>query len=223
VAYPAYVREKARTLRVEKHLSIDEIADRLALPKTTVYYWIRDLPLGRPRRASPGQRKGNREMCARYRLRRTAAYAQGRLEFGRLVSEPTFRDFVCLYMAEGYKRDRNSVGVCNSDPAIVVLCARWVVRFARNPVRYSVQYHADQDLSQLQAFWARQLSLRPEEIHLQRKSNSGRLNGRTWRSRYGVLNVSAGDTIFRSRLQAWMDCLQELWVDSAASGRSSAW
>jgi hypothetical protein len=223
MTYPPYVREKARMLRVQKHLSIDEIADRLALPKTTIYYWVRDLPLGRARRASPGQAKGNQAMRAKYRIRRAAAYAQGRLEFGRLARDPTFRDFVCLYMAEGYKRSRNTVGVCNSDPAIVVLCARWVVRFARNPVRYSVQYHADQDLVELQQFWARQLALRPEEIRLQRKSNSGRLSGRTWRSRYGVLNVSAGDTLFRSRLQAWMDCLQELWVDSAASGRSSAW
>ena len=162
-------------------------------------------------------------MCAKYRLRRAAAYAQGRLEFTRLAANPMFRDFVCLYMAEGYKRSRNAVGVCNSDPAIVVLCAGWVHRFARNPVRYSVQYHADQDLVELREFWSRQLSVAPEEIRLQRKSNSGRLRGRTWRSRYGVLNVSAGDTVFRSRLQAWMDCLQELWVDSAASGRSSAW
>jgi hypothetical protein len=50
VTYPAYVSEKARSLKVEKHLSLDEIAARLALPKTTVYYWVRDLPLGRPRR-----------------------------------------------------------------------------------------------------------------------------------------------------------------------------
>jgi hypothetical protein len=215
MAYPTYVRDKARKLRVEKHLSIDEIAERLALPKTTIYYWVRDLPLGRPRRANPGQRKGNRNMRTSYAIRRVVAYAQGQIEFSRLVTEPTFRDFVCLYMAEGYKRCRNTVGVCNSDPAIVVLCARWVRRFARNPVRYSVQYHADQDLVELRRFWARQLSVAPEEIRLQRKSNSGRLSGRTWRSPYGVLNVYAGDTLFRSRLQAWMDCLQEQWLDFA--------
>jgi hypothetical protein len=222
MAYPAYVREKARKLRVEKHLSIDEIAERLALPKTTIYYWVSDLPLGRPR-ANPGQRKGNRNMRTSYAIRRVVAYAQGQIEFPHLAAEPTFRDFVCLYMAEGYKRCRNKVGVCNSDPAIVALCARWVRRFARNPVKYSVQYHADQDLGDLQRFWADTLGVTPEEIRLQRKSNSGRLSGRTWRSRYGVLNVYAGDTLFRARLQAWMDCLQEQWLDSLDSGRSAAW
>jgi hypothetical protein len=222
MAYPAYVREKARTLRIEKHLSIDEIAERLALPKTTIYGWVRDLPLGR-QRADPGQGKGNRAMRAKYRIRRLAAYAVGRLEFAGISCEPTFRDFVCMYLAEGYKRNRNVVSVCNSDPTIVLLCARWVRHFARNPVTYSVQYHADQDLAELQQFWAGQLSVAPDEIRLVPKSNSGRLSGRTWRCRYGVLSIHAGDTLFRSRLQAWMDCLQEQWLDSAGAGRSATW
>jgi transposase len=90
MAYPSYVRDNARKLRVEKQLSIDEIAERLALPKTTIYYWVRDLPLGRPRRANPGQGRGNRTMRARCRLRRAAAYALGRLEFARLSRDPAF-------------------------------------------------------------------------------------------------------------------------------------
>ena len=92
--HPAYVREKARDLRTQRHLSIDEIAERLALPKTTVYYWVRDLPLGRPRRATQGQRRGNRVMRTRYRLAREAAYAAGREEFATLARDVTFRHFV---------------------------------------------------------------------------------------------------------------------------------
>jgi hypothetical protein len=215
MAYPAYVREKARNLRVEKHLSIDEIAQRLALPKTTIYYWVRDLPLGRPRRP---HRNGNPGFRATCRLRRTAAYALGRLEFARLCRDPTFRDFVCLYIGEGSKRNRNRVAVCNSDPRVILLCTRWIRRFARNPLVFRVQYHADQDLRELQQFWGRQVGVPAEQIGLQRKSNSGRLGGRTWRSRHGVLTVTASDTMFRARLQAWMDCLREQWLDSPPLG-----
>jgi hypothetical protein len=53
-------------------------------------------------------------MQSKYALRRAAAYLQGRIEFADLMAEPTFRDFVCLYMAEGYKRCRNTVTVCNA-------------------------------------------------------------------------------------------------------------
>jgi hypothetical protein len=223
MAHPAYIREKARSLRTEKHLSIDEIAARLALPKTTIYYWVKDLPLGRPRRANPGQRRGSRSMQNGYALRRAAAYMCGRIEFAELIKDPTFRDFVCLYIAEGYKRNRNRVSVANSDPAVVAVCTRWVRRFARNPVRFSIQYHADQDLRVITKFWARRLSVSPDEIRLQRKSNSGQLAGRTWRSRYGVLTVTAEDTQLRARLQGWIDCLQEQWLHSPDTGRSSVW
>jgi transcriptional regulator with XRE-family HTH domain len=37
MADPAYVREKARELRIERRLSIVEIAERLGLPKTTIF------------------------------------------------------------------------------------------------------------------------------------------------------------------------------------------
>jgi AcrR family transcriptional regulator len=223
VAYPAYVKEKARSLRVEKHLSLDEIAARLSLPKTTIYYWVKDLPLGRPRRWNTGQRRGNRSMRRKYAIRRAAAYLQGRIEFADLLEEPMFRDFVCLYMAEGSKRCRNTVAVCNSDPTIVVMCATWIRRLTRNKIRYSIQYHADQNLEELRRFWSGQLGVSPADIRLQRKSNSGRLSGRTWRSKYGVLTVSTGDTLLRARLEAWMHSLQDQWLHSPASGRSAAW
>jgi hypothetical protein len=222
VAYPAYVREKARSLRVEKNLSLDEIAARLSLPKTTIYSWVRDLPLNRPR-STRGQRKGTRAMRRNYAVRRAAAYLQGRIEFADLDDEPTFRDFVCLYMAEGYKRCRNTVSVCNSDPEIVMLCAHWVSRFARNRVKYSIQYHEDQDLEVLRAFWGRKLGVAGDEIVFLRKSNSGRLSGRVWRSKYGVLSVTTNDTLLRARLEAWMHSLQDQWLHSPASGRSAAW
>ena len=49
-------------------------------------------------------------------------------------------------------------------------------------------------------------------IRMQRKSNSGQLPGRTWRSRYGVMSMTASDTLFRARLGAWMDCLRASWA-----------
>jgi AcrR family transcriptional regulator len=217
VTYDAHIREKARQLRVEKRLTIDAIAERLAVSRTTVYYWVRDLPPV-PRKSSPGQRLGNVAMQQRYRAIREAAYDLGRSEFDDLAGDPTFRDFVCMYIGEGYKRCRNTVSIANSDPAVVSLGARWIRRFARNPLFFSIQYHADQDLEQLRTFWAQELGIPPELIRLQRKSNSGGLKGRTWRCAHGVMTVGANDTSLRSRLQGWIDRLQESWVESRSLG-----
>jgi transcriptional regulator with XRE-family HTH domain len=139
MAYPAYLRERARELRTTKHLSLDEIAERLALPKTTVYCWIVDLPLGRPPRWTTGQRKGNLAMQNRWRLLREAAYAQGSAEYDDLIRQPTFRDFVALYIAEGFKRCRNVVSIGNSDERVVALSTGWFSLLSKRKLTFSVQ------------------------------------------------------------------------------------
>lgn len=212
MAYPTYVKEKARELRVRKRLTIDELAERLAVPRTTVFYWVRDLPIGQTSRRTLAAHRAGEVTRRIHRGRRQAAYAQGMHEYPALIGEPTFRDFVCMYIGEGSKRSRNVVAIGNSDPAVVKLGAAWIRRLSRNPVSYSFQHHADQDPAKVCEFWAAQLGLDPSAIKFQRKSNSGRLDGRTWRSRHGVLQVRSADTYLRARLQAWMDCVRAEWA-----------
>jgi AcrR family transcriptional regulator len=212
MAHATYIREKARSMRVERKLTIGELAQRLALPRTTIYYWVRDLPLSRAGRANRGQRRGNRVMRERYRALREDAYKEGLRQFDEFAVDPSFRDFVCLYLAEGYKRNRNRVSLCNSDSAVVQMATRWMGRLTDRQPEFSVQYHADQDLSELCRFWGETLGIDPSTIRAQRKSNSNQLNGRQWRSRHGVLTVCVNDTLFRARLEAWMHRLRASWL-----------
>jgi excisionase family DNA binding protein len=216
MAHASYLREKARSMRVERKLTIDELAERLALSRSTVYYWVRDLPI--PGSGSGGgwpdgaRHKGNRAMQRKYRLLREAAYEQGLSEYEALARDPTFRDFVCLYIAEGYKRNRNVVDICNSDPAVMHLVMSWIPRLSKRSPEFWIQYHGDQDINRLRGFWAVTLGIDEDGIRSQRKSNSNQLTGRTWRSQHGVLKIRVNDTLFRARLQAWMDRLRSEWV-----------
>jgi hypothetical protein len=212
MAYPDYIKHRARALRLEKHLTLDELVERLALPRTTIYYWIRDLPLGKPRRWSAGQRKGNMAMQAKYRRLREYAYAQGLSEYDQLAEAPTFRDFVVLYIAEGYKFDRNVVAIGNSDPRLVQIACTWLGRVSTKRLNYAVQYHAAQDLAELREYWGQLLGIERSAIGVQRKSNSGQLRGRRWRCAHGVLTVRVYDTLLRARLQAWIDRVRDDWV-----------
>jgi hypothetical protein len=129
----------------------------------------------------------------------------------------TFRDFVVLYIAEGYKRDRNRVQIGNSDDRVVAMAASWLTRLTLKRIEYSVQYHADQDLYELRAFWGTVLGIDGATITLFPKSNSGQLNGRRWRCVHGVLSMRVSDTLLRARLQAWIDRVRQDWaLDSAA-------
>lgn len=229
MAHAPYLREKAREMRISKKLTIDELAERLALSRSTVYYWVRDLPIEGSGSGGPfpsrGQRLGTRAMQQKFKRLRDEAYAEGERTFERLAAAPTFRDFVCLYMAEGYKRNRNVVSIANSDPTIIMVAQHWMSTLASRDLNYSIQYHADQDLNELCAFWGSMLLIEPVSIRLQRKSNSNQLKGRTWRSEHGVMSITCNDTLFRARLGAWMDQLRSTWttVESTPTGRSSAW
>jgi transcriptional regulator with XRE-family HTH domain len=215
MAHAAYIREKAREMRTDRRLTLDQIAERLALPRTTIYYWIKDLPVPNEvthsDKRQAARRRASRATERKYRLLREASYREGLESFDELARDPTFRDFVALYIAEGDKRDRNRAMICNSDPAVLELATRWIRHLTTKPPVFSIQYHADQDPGELCRFWSEALGVEPATIRLQRKSNSGQLTGRVWRSRHGVLAVWVGDTLFRARLQAWMDQLRKSW------------
>jgi transcriptional regulator with XRE-family HTH domain len=214
VTHPLYIREKARHMRVERDLTIDEISERLGISRQTIFHWVKDVPLRKPPRRIDYQERAAQNSL-RYKKLRDAAYEAGFAEYDELIGQPSFRDFLCMYIGEGYKRNRNRVSIGNSDPDVLILAVFWMRRFAGNPIWFSLQYHADQDLDELKRFWGQTLGIQAESIRTQRKSNSNQLTGRTWRSRWGVLTVGCDDTYFRARLQAWMDRIRGEWLDSA--------
>lgn len=211
-----HLRVAARKWRLEDNLSLPEICDRLSLSKGTVHHWLKGIPLQRRSRSGDNLRQEGYSGKNALRLSglREEAYRKGVSEYPRLLeSDPTFRDFIMLFLTEGSRCERNSVAIANSNPRLVQLAYYWLKKLA-NPARafdFRAQIHVDQNLTELVQFWSRELQVNPDLIRLQRKSNSGQLKGRTWRSRYGVLTVRVSDTYLRCRLEAWMNLLQDSW------------
>lgn len=205
----AHLRKKAMELR-RKNMSLNEIVAHLKVPKTTIYYWIKNIPVIIVKK-SYWIRKA---VTAHKRIakdKRQQAYDLGLSEFSILNREPLFHDFVVLYMAEGYKRDRNSVCFTNSNAIMIQVAKYYIDRFSANKVSVSVIIHEDQDVDQIKAFWSRLLKVNDRKIRILYKSNSGKMNRRKWCSVYGVVMIKANDTYFRSKLQAWMDCISKEW------------
>jgi hypothetical protein len=99
---------------------------------------------------------------------------------------------------------------------VIALAVSWMRLLATRSPTYSVQYHADQNLDEICAFWGGVLEIDGSKIALQRKSSSSQLKYRTWRSKHGVLTARISDTSLRARLQAWIDRIREDWsLDSA--------
>lgn len=206
-----HLRVKAIELRTQHNMTLDDIVERLALPKTTIYSWIKDLPIPRTEKQSEARRLSSQKNQQKYALLREAAYEEGVALAPELLKDATFRDFVVLYMAEGYKRDRNVVSLVNSDPVIVRLAYNWMRKYSAKKFIYSLQHHADHDPEELKVFWGNYLDIESSQIKVIRKSNSNQLSGRQFRSVHGLLTVIVCDTYFRARLQAWMDIVKSQW------------
>jgi hypothetical protein len=218
MTHSRYLRNMARLLRVERELSVDQLATRLALPRSTVYYWVRDLPLhsegrrgeaGRASaRAGVGDAPGEVE---RLRPGQASAYEEGLRSFGDLTAQPTFREFVCLYAAEGYKRGRTHVALANADPAIMRLASRWIWRLTDRSPSLSICCSDGQSLNELRGFWSEAVNQAPATIAPGSDADDAPLHAWGAPALHGVLTVSVDDKLLRARLQAWMCRLREGW------------
>jgi hypothetical protein len=233
----------ARSLRVEQQLTVDELAARLSLPRSTIYYWVRDLPLRRgvpdgtdgegPGRRGSGLEESAPEPAAREdgqergagmvpqraggptsrkvsRARSDAAYEEGLASFEELSAQPTFRDFICIYLVEGDQCDRTHVALTNSDPAVMRLVSRWIRRLTDRALLLSLQYGPGQSLKELRRFWSETIGAEPRTIRVCCLTEGGS-DGQPGPP-HGVLTVTVDDTLLRARLQGWIQRTRETWL-----------
>lgn len=216
------LRAEAVRLRSSEGFSLRELAERLGVPRSTIRYWVKDTPPGalseerqlqRAMLQHARQQTGTAAMQAKHAVRRQEAYDLMSRRASEYLRDVEVRDFVVLYLAEGSRKNRNAVAISNSNPKIIVFAHRCMKRLSTNEhFYYSFQYHADQDPSALQHFWASLLGIAPSAIHPTPKTNSGHLKGRRFACEYGVFQLQVGDTRFRAELQALMDAIQKEWA-----------
>lgn len=207
----------ARSLRVEHGLTVDQLAERLALPRSTIYYWVRDLPLreSEPRGGATEPVRGRGRAGATAKVPRSAqeaAYEEGLRNYEELAAQPTFRDFVCVYITQGDQRDRTRVALTNSDPAVMRLVNRWLWRLTDKSPFLSIRYQPDQSLNDLRRFWSETIGAEAQTIRVDRESADELPREPNRRSHYGLLTVVVDDTLLRARLQAWMQRTRESWL-----------
>src|SRR5438132_13579045 len=114
--HPAGLRDEAVHLRTTQGLSIGEIAEALGVPKTSIHYWVKGVPIGgevsperqamRAQSFKARQRAGTAAMQAKYAALRQQAYEQGCEAAQELLADQQIRDFVVLYLAEGTRKAR---------------------------------------------------------------------------------------------------------------------
>lgn len=112
---------------------------------------------------------------------------------------------------EGYRKTQNQISICNSNSNIMVLSQLIFRKLSEKNIEYQLQIHKDNDEGEEKSYWATVMGINPDFIRIIRKSNSGELGRRQWRSVHGVLSIRIHDTYARCRVQALMDAVEKDW------------
>ena len=167
-------RQLAREIRLKEGAPINEIARRLAVSKSSVSLWVRDIELTEAQQlallernpAYNRQLSGWTQLAARRRAEREGFQQEGRRR--ARANEPRFIAGCMLYWAEGSKK-RNQLQFANSDPAM----ARFFVDFlktyfdlAPEQIRITCHLYADHLDKQvaIERHWLETLGLPPESL-----------------------------------------------------------
>lgn len=205
-----HLKEKALILR-RQGKTLHEICDLLRVKKTTAYYWIKDIKIPITKSQKLQHIMAGMESQKRFKEIREKAYAEWDNISQEILNDPLNRDFIVMYMCEGYRKCRNSVAFVNSNPNMIKMAYRWITKNTSNKVQVVLRYYPDHDIEKLLCYWGKLLGIEKSSFKTFLKTSSGNLGGRSMVSEFGLITVRVGDTKLRAKMQALMDSLNKEW------------
>jgi AcrR family transcriptional regulator len=223
------VRAKARELRTQE-LSVNEIAARLGVSKSSVSLWVRDLPypakfahINNPRRHEGLRRYAARAKATR-ETRLTAEATAAAAEIGRLSEREVLIAGAIAYWCEGTKnkphRQYDRVSFINSDPGLIILFLRFlrVAGVDQQALALRIYIHENADAAAAQRFWQDVTGARPEQF---RSPTLKHHNPKTRRKNTGEgyhgclrIDVLLSSTLYR-QIEGWVSAITAQTLSAA--------
>lgn len=168
-------REAAIELRKQGY-SYREIREKLAVSKSSLSLWLRDVVLTAEQRdrlaeqQKLGRTKAARTIQARRLARQEATIASARAQIGDVAQSELFVAGVVAYWAEGSKakswRPGEGVSFINSDPTVIRLFLRWLrlIGVETDRLTFRISIHESGDVPAAHSFWAAVVGVRTDQF-----------------------------------------------------------
>lgn len=102
-----------------------------------------------------------------------------------------------IYWGEGNKADKGTIRVGNSDPELLKIFIRFLMKFfgiKRDDLRFHLHLFSDIDINEATRFWSGKLKIKKQQFYKPMVSISGSLGTYRKKSKYGVLTVYYSNT-----------------------------
>ena len=172
------LREQAVNLRLTERFSYSAIVKKLGVPKSTLSYWLRDMPLNEEEILELRRKGWSKGEASRERFRKTMREKrelkdqeiyQGYLEeFKHLPHTTLFIAGIVLYVAEGTKNGKGALALANTDPRVVKFFIRWLNEFfmvPREQIKIGLHLYENMDVEKEKGFWKNELRLDEDQIY----------------------------------------------------------
>lgn len=174
----AQLRQNAIGLRINEHLSYSEIKKRLGVPKSTLSYWLKELPLKEERILELRQEGWKNGEAGRERFRNTMrekreakdqeVYLKYLKEFAELPSSCSFIAGLMLYLGEGNKSNYSQINIANTDPKVIKFFIKWLSDFLgidKSQIKAEIHIYENMDVEKEKIFWQNELKLPEEQFY----------------------------------------------------------
>lgn len=172
--YDPSIKTAAQALR-KQGLSLNQIAEALKLPSTTVHLWTRNIKLTKDQldnlhnRVLTALQKGRltaQSQKTNQRLKNLNIFLnKGILDLGVLSKRDLFITGIALYWAEGFKnRHEHRLGFCNSDPDMIRLYIRFLkenlkVKNKDLTARLTLNIAYKNQTTEIETYWSNEIDI----------------------------------------------------------------
>lgn len=148
--------------------SYSDILKIIKVSKSSLSLWLKDVPLTNDQKLGLVDRRKRavetyRKTMKLKRLRRNSSYYVNQInKWIPLTDREVFIAGLFLYLGEGNKVSRNSIGITNTDPSVVKFALYWIINSLEVPkdkIRVQLHLYNDMDIEKEINFWLTELKM----------------------------------------------------------------
>lgn len=212
-------KQKAIILR-NKGVSMGDIAEKLGVAKSSVSYWVRDIPLTKSQKTKLNRNGHSIVAIEKRRISRILHTNKKRDEIKKnageevplLMRDPLWCVGTALYWGEGGKTQQTA-RVSNSDPRVIKIMMRFFEQYSGIPKeKYKAHIHtfSHKNVKEAMRYWVKVSGIPEIQFYRTYVKQSSASKKKRNTLPYGTLQIYLHDSDFFTRLMGWIDRLKEL-------------
>lgn len=201
-----------------KGMSYSQIKEKTGASKSTLSYWLKDLPLSKERMVELRDKspirieKYRNTMLAKKNARLDGVMVGITKDIKFLSRRELFIAGLFLYWGEGGKTKEAEISISNTDPAVLKFFLEWIETLGsdRSNVKVRIQVYKNMDSEKEVKFWSKELRVKKGQFRKTYIKSTTRLSNYGHQFFHGTCNIHLGGRDICDRVYMGLKYIREL-------------